>query len=84
MEGQGCPYLYKKKYPLAMESKDELRKRIEELEYGLAQAKWQSDLDRQISEQKEYARELKKKEDGYFYWALAIFIVLPFLYLWLK
>jgi hypothetical protein len=59
MEGQGCPYLYKKKYPLAMESKDELRKRIEELEYGLAQAKWQSDLDRQISEENS-----RKKKTG--------------------
>jgi hypothetical protein len=67
-----------------MESNKELRKRVEQLEQGLAEAKWQSDLDRQIAESKEYAREAKKKEDGYFYWALAIFVVLPFLYLWLK
>lgn len=67
-----------------MESNKDLRKRVEKLEKDLAEAKWQSDLDRQIAERKEYARELKKKEDGYMYWALAIFIVLPFLYLLLK
>ena len=67
-----------------MESEEELRKRIEELERGLAQAKWRVDMDRETAERKEYARKEKQKENGTFYWAMAIFIVLPFLYLWLK
>ena len=67
-----------------MESEEELRKRIEELERGLAQAKWRADMDRETAERKEYARKEKLKENGYAYWALTIFIVLPFLYLWLK
>jgi len=67
-----------------MESEEELRKRIEELEKGLAQAKWRADMDRQTAEQKEYVREMKKKENGYAYWALTIFVILPFLYVLLK
>ncbi len=67
-----------------MESEEELRKRIEELEKGLAHAKWRADMDRQTAEQKEYVREMKKKENGYAYWALTIFVILPFLYVLLK
>jgi hypothetical protein len=67
-----------------MESEEELRKRIEELERGLAQAKWRADMDRETAERKEYARKEKQKENSTFYWAMAIFVVLPLLYLWLK
>lgn len=67
-----------------MEPEEELRKRIEELEKGLAQAKWRADMDRQTAEQKEYVRKEKQKENSYAYWALAIFIVLPFFYYLLK
>ena len=67
-----------------MESEEELRKRIEELERGLAQAKWRADMDRQAAEQKEYVRKEKQKENSYAYWALAIFIVFPFFYYLLK
>jgi hypothetical protein len=41
-------------------------------------------MERQTAEQKEYARKAKQTENSYFYWAMSIFIVLPFLYLWLK
>jgi len=67
-----------------MESEEELRKRIEELEKGLAQAKWRTDMDRETAERKEYVRKEKQKENSYAYWALAIFIVLPFFYYLLK
>ena len=67
-----------------MESEEELRKRIVELERGLAHAKWRADMDRETAERKEYARKEKQKENANAYWALTIFIVLPFLYLWLK
>lgn len=67
-----------------MDSEEELRKRIEELENGLAQAKWRADMDRETAERKEYARKEKQKENSYAYWALAIFIVLPFFYYLLK
>jgi len=67
-----------------MESEEQLRKRIEELENGLAQAKWRADMDRQTAERKEYVRKERQKENSYAYWAIAIFIVLPFFYYLLK
>jgi len=67
-----------------MASEEELRKRVEELEKGLAEAKWRADLDRQTAQQKEYARMMKKKENGYAYWALTLFVIPPFLYVLIK
>jgi hypothetical protein len=70
-----------------MESEEELRKRIEELEKGLAQAKWRADFEAQKVRDQAKVDEIRKeyqKENSYFYWAVAIFIVLPFVYLWLK
>ena len=74
-------------YPLPMESEEELRKRREELEKGLAQAKWRADMEAQKARDQANIEEQRKENqtaNGYFYWALTIFIVLPFLYLWLK
>ena len=70
-----------------MESEEELRKRMQELERELAHQKWRADYEAQkVRDQANIAeiRKVNKKENGYAYWALTIFIVLPFLYLWLK
>jgi hypothetical protein len=70
-----------------MESEEELRKRIEELEKGLAQAKWRTDFEAQKVRDQANIAEIRKenqKENSYFYWAVAIFIVLPFIYYLLK
>ena len=70
-----------------MESEEELRKRIEELEKGLAQAKWRVDYEAQKVRDQANIDELRRenqKQNSYFYWAMAIFIVLPFFYYLLK
>jgi hypothetical protein len=70
-----------------MESEEELRKRIEELEKGLAQAKWRVDYEAQKVRDQANIDELRrenKKQNSYFYWAMAIFVVLPVFYYLLK
>ena len=76
-----------KKYPLEMESEKELQKRIDELEKGLAQEKWQRDIERQNAQQAKEHTEWAKKEKAYNDRVLYIFIgacALPFLILLLK
>jgi hypothetical protein len=89
MESHWVFYAYKKDraYPLPMESEEELRRRIEELEKGLAQAKWRADMEAQKVRDQAMIDEIRKenkKENNTFYWAVAIFIVLPILYVLLK
>ena len=70
-----------------MESEEELRKRIEELEKGLARANRRADFEAQkVRDQAIIAEQRKEnqKQNSYFYWAMAIFIVLPFFYFLLK
>ncbi len=74
-------------YSLPMESEEELRKRIEELEKGLAREIRRADFEAQKVRDQANIAEIRKenqKENNTFYWAIAIFIVLPFIYLWLK
>jgi hypothetical protein len=69
-----------------MESEEELRKRIEELEKGLAQAKWRADMEAQKVRDQEYITEVRgenKKENRTFYIFIAL-CALPCVYLWLK
>ena len=73
-------------YSLPMESEEELRKRIEELEKGLAQAKWRADFEAQKVRDQANIAEIRKenqKENRTFYIYIAL-CALPFIYLWLK
>ena len=70
-----------------MDSEEELRKRVEDLEKGLAHEKWRNDYETQrVRDQANIAelRSKNQKENRYFYWAIAIFIVFPFIYYLLK
>jgi hypothetical protein len=70
-----------------MDSEEELRKRLEDLEKSLAHEKWRNDYETQrVREQGQTAEQRKRvqEENRHFYWALAIFIVLPFIYYLLK
>ena len=70
-----------------MDSEEELRKRIEDLEKGLAHEKWRSDYEAQRVRDRGQTAEQRNKiqeENKIFYWALAIFIVLPFIYYLIK
>jgi hypothetical protein len=66
-----------------MDSEEELRKRVEELEWGLAQAKWRADMDRETAQRKEYARKESKKENNTFFIFIAL-CALPFIWLLFK
>jgi hypothetical protein len=70
-----------------MDSEEELRKRLEDLEKSLAHEKWRNDYEAQkVRDQANIAEITSKnqKENRYFYWAIAIFIVFPFIYYLLK
>jgi hypothetical protein len=69
-----------------MESEEELRKRIEELEKGLAQAKWQADYEAQKVRDKANLDELRKedKKENNTFLIFAALCALPFIIAWLK
>jgi hypothetical protein len=70
-----------------MESEEELRKRIENLEKGLALERYQRDIDRQNARQAREHAESARKEKAYgnrtafFFFAAC---ALPFIIAWLK
>ena len=69
-----------------MESEEELRKRIEELEKGLAQAKWRADMNAQNAKDQANIAEMRregKKENNTFL-IFAALCALPFIIAWLK
>ena len=69
-----------------MESEEELRKRIEELEKGLAQEKWRADYEAQKVKDQANISELRKenkKENNTFFIFMAL-CALPFILLLLK
>ena len=69
-----------------MESEEELRKRIEELEKGLAQAKWRADMEAQKAKDQANIAEIRKegKRENNIFFIFAAACALPFIIAWLK
>jgi hypothetical protein len=69
-----------------MDSEEELRKRVEELEKGLAQAKWRADYEAQkVKDQTNIAEVRKKnKEENNTFFVFIALCALPFIWLLFK
>jgi hypothetical protein len=69
-----------------MDSEEELRKRVEELEKGLAQAKWRADYEAQkVKDQANIAEVRKKnKEENNTFFIFIALCALPFILLLFK